>query len=118
MIEAGTGLELKKKVRRLKNCQNSFVSWLFSATTTDDRGWDRSGIEEGSEAVLTGPVSPQVAECASIDPTRKKMEEEWKRRRRVLAWEGEDAREEESVKSYWGIFGILEFSLNSALPQI
>ncbi|KAI5334965.1 hypothetical protein L3X38_025098 [Prunus dulcis] len=39
------------------------VPWLIPETTPADQGWAWSGIKEGSEAVLTGPVLPRTKVC-------------------------------------------------------
>ncbi|KAI5317456.1 hypothetical protein L3X38_037163 [Prunus dulcis] len=39
------------------------VLWLIPSTTLADQGWDWSGIEEVSEAVLTKPVWPRTKVC-------------------------------------------------------
>ncbi|KAI5347427.1 hypothetical protein L3X38_015306 [Prunus dulcis] len=43
----------------LKNCPTPLVPWPIPA----DQGWDRFGIEGGSEAILTGPMLPRTKVC-------------------------------------------------------
>ncbi|KAI5320906.1 hypothetical protein L3X38_040614 [Prunus dulcis] len=50
----------------LKNCPTPPVPWLIPATMLADQGWDRFGIEGGSEVVLMGSMLPRTKVCVAV----------------------------------------------------
>ena len=55
----------------IKNYPTLPIPWLILTSMPADQGWDRFGIEGGSEGVLTGPMPPRTKMCGGSDGGEK-----------------------------------------------